>query len=267
MQKHGFTLLEMVIVLVVIALTTGGIIFARDMIRNSELRAAIDESQYYIQALNAFKDKYGQMPGDFNTATSIWPAAHADKNTCITTITNLKRTCNGDGSGWIADQLDSRAFFEQFRAWQHLRLAGMIESEITPISSAGADQRKTVGYNIPASKLGGAGWGIVGLPVEYVKANDTLVNYTENDVPPNHVLVLGGNYFDDHMGPAQKYVVTPAEAKSMDNKVDDGRPTLGKMVVQKDWYGYDCSTSDAITTIYNLSAADVRCTPIFKTGL
>ncbi len=266
-SHQGFTLLEIAIVLVVIAITTGGIIYARDMLRNSELRSAISESEYYIRALNTFKDKYGELPGDFSTATSTWEAAHADQATCITTITDIKKTCNGDGSGMIADQTEATAYHEQFHAWQHLRLAGMIESEVTPISSPGEAQRKTVGYNIPSSKLSSAGWGIVGLPIDYIKLNSTVIAYTENDFAPNNILILGGNYFDDNDKPFQKPVLRTAEAKSIDSKVDDGRPVNGKVVAQAPNNGISCYASDAITTVYDLSVTDIRCTLVFKSGL
>lgn len=144
----------------------------------------------------------------------------------------------------------------------------MTETDVVPISSTGGDnQRKTVGYNIPRSKLSGAGWGIVGLPIYYVKANSTLIDYTEGDTPPNNVLVLGGNYFSDIDKPAQMPVLTTAESKSIDSKIDDGRPSIGKVVIQKSWHGNWCSTSDAITTVYDLSVRDIRCTLVFKTGL
>jgi prepilin-type N-terminal cleavage/methylation domain-containing protein len=261
---HGFTLLEMTIVLVVIALTTGGIIFARDMIRNSELRAAIDESQYYIQALNAFKDKYGQMPGDFSTATSVWPAADAVAATCKTTVTDLKKTCNGDGDGLITAQGTSSTHFEQFRAWQHLRLAGMIESEITPIAASGGTQVKTVGYNIPSSKLSGAGWGLLGLTITYVTVTDTrIINYSANDIPPNHVLILGGNSFAAYPNkPHQNFILTGLQAKAIDSKIDDGLQNTGKVVFQ-----YDPDPMSLYPTEYLGSDSGAIYTLFFKTGL
>lgn len=260
--KNGFTLLEIAIVLVVVALTTGGIIFARGMIRNSELRAAIDESQYYIQALNAFKDKYGQMPGDFSTATSIWPAADADTAICKTTVTDLRKTCNGDGDGLITTQASSGTHFEQFRAWQHLRLAGMIESEITPIAVAGGTQKKTVGYNIPASRLNGAGWGIVGFTVNYVTVNDTqIMPYTTNDIQPNHVLFFGGNSYTAYPDkPHQEPKLSGAEAQAIDSKLDNGLQSTGKVVLQ-------LHPINVASPEYERTDNTIAYTLIFKTGL
>ena len=262
MHKQGFTLLEIAIVLVVVALTTGGIIFARDMIRNSELRSVISEAEYYTKVLNAFKDKYSAMPGDFLTATSIWPAAHADKNTCKTTVTDLKATCDGDGDGWITAQGTSSTHYEQFRAWQHLALAGFIPDEITPMAESGGTQKKLVGKNIPRSKLSGAGWGIVGLTVTYVTVTDTrIMSYTTNDIPPNHVLLLGGNSFTAYPSRLhQDYVLTGVQAKAIDSKIDDGLQGSGKVVMQ-------LHPVDVSTASYSSSDSTLSYALFFKTGL
>src|SRR5689334_9778248 len=103
-KRAGFTLIELAAVLTLIAILAGGIVISQQLIRNSQLRAAVEESQFYTQILNTFVQKYGQLPGDFTKATSVWGAADPDKNLCKTSSSNVSLTCNGDGDGWITNQ-------------------------------------------------------------------------------------------------------------------------------------------------------------------
>ena len=63
-MKHGFTLIELSIVLVIIGLVTGSVLVGRDLIRASEVRAQITQIEKYQTAVNTFKGKYGYLPGD-----------------------------------------------------------------------------------------------------------------------------------------------------------------------------------------------------------
>ncbi|MGE3714742.1 MAG: hypothetical protein AB7F82_09500, partial [Alphaproteobacteria bacterium] len=232
-----------------------------------QLRSAVEESQFYTQALKNFQDKYGELPGDFTKATSIWGAQHATPATCVTTVTNLEMTCNGDGDGWITNQATSATYYEQFRAWQQLNLAGFIPVSVTPITSAGGTQARTVGYNIPASKLDGAGWGLVAQSIYQVTVvNTTFITYYANDIPPNHVLILGGSSISGYLSSSyQSQRITPSEAKGIDEKIDDGLPRLGRLVVQTNPAPTTaCHSSD---TAFNVSNNDPICTLVFKTGL
>lgn len=261
-RNNGFSLVELAVVITIIGVIIGGILVGRDMIRSSEIRAAIDESQHYTQALNNFRDKYGELPGDFSAATSHWPAAHADLNTCKVTVTDDLRTCNGDGDGWITEQPDNKTYYEQFRAWQHLKLAGMIVQRVTPITGANGTQDRRVGYNIPTSKLNGAGWGLMGLPIEWVTVTYTsFITHNANDVPPGHVLILGGNALSGHEDlPFQQNVFSGREAQKLDTKIDDGNAQTGRVVVQK--HPTELTPAD-----YTATSDDIAWTLVFKTGL
>ncbi len=61
---RGFTLIELSIVLVIIGLLVGGILVGRDLIKSSEIRAQIKQFEEFKTAANAFKTKYGYLPGD-----------------------------------------------------------------------------------------------------------------------------------------------------------------------------------------------------------
>lgn len=109
-MKKGFTLLELSIVLVIIGLIIGGVTAGQDLIRAAELNAVNNQINQYRVAINTFKLKYNQLPGDMTNAQSYWPSC----------VDNGVNTCNGDGDGVVIFGS------EGYRFWQHLSLAGLI---------------------------------------------------------------------------------------------------------------------------------------------
>ena len=89
--KSGFTLIELSITLVIIALIVGGILIGRDLISKTRLNAIVTEAQQLKSAVVTFKAQYGYLPGDMPNATSIWTTAAA-----------WGGGNNGDGDGSIA---------------------------------------------------------------------------------------------------------------------------------------------------------------------
>ena len=70
MNKRGFTLIELSIVLVIIGLIVGGVLVGQDLIRAAEVRATIAQIEKYNTAVNTFRGKYNALPGDLNAATA-----------------------------------------------------------------------------------------------------------------------------------------------------------------------------------------------------
>lgn len=71
-MKHGFSLVELSIVLVILGLLTGGILAGQSLIRAAELRSVSTEQSRWVTAANSFRDKYFALPGDFRDATKFW---------------------------------------------------------------------------------------------------------------------------------------------------------------------------------------------------
>ena len=138
-SKHflsAFSLVELSIVLVILGLLVGGILSGQSLIRAAELRSFTTEYSKYVAAVNSFKDKYFQLPGDMPNATSFWGAAHATPATCLTTVGTGSQTCNGDGNGSISNAAAASQYGEEYTFWQHLANAGLIEGSYTGIRMA-----------------------------------------------------------------------------------------------------------------------------------
>ncbi|MFW0777023.1 MAG: pilus assembly FimT family protein [Rickettsiales bacterium] len=266
-QRRGFSLIEISIVLVVIALIIGGIAAGRSLIRNSEMQSVIKESTAYTQAIGSFRQKYLALPGDFSGATALWGAADADFDDCkITASSNGVVTCDGDGNGRIMNQGagNSDTYYEQFRAWQHLSNAGFIDGNYSGIASSGTLGYR-IGVTIPESKFGRAGWRVLTVTTrditELPTPNVTEMGYQLGDIPPGVVLWWGGNNIDNSL--RMTPIISSGEAFTLDTKIDDGMGGTGKLVGQINSTG-TCYNSS--TMAYKPVSDNVSCALIFKTG-
>lgn len=99
--EHGFTVIELAIVMVIIGLLIGVIIRGHSMIENAKHKAVINQANDLTNAFHTYLNQYGKYPGDDNTAAGRWA------------------TTNGNNNGRIDGA-------EPFLANQHLALAGII---------------------------------------------------------------------------------------------------------------------------------------------
>lgn len=184
----GFTLVELSIVLVIIGLIVGGVLVGQELVRISELRAVIKETDSFKTSIRTFEGKYNYLPGDIPTANRIW-------SDCTDFVSNL---CNGDGNGYIDTG------FEDIRAWQHLSLAGVLPGEHTGlVASPGV---RVPGVNIPTSKIGGG----------YILYYDT--GFWSDFPPSTRNIISSGNsgYFDSYIGCGN---IDPFGAQFIDEKL------------------------------------------------
>jgi prepilin-type N-terminal cleavage/methylation domain-containing protein len=230
-NKRGFTLLEISMVLVIVALIIGAITVGSSLIRNAEIQSISSDSEHYISAIKSFQDKYSALPGDFAKASNVFVGA-----------------TDGDANGFIAGN-------EQFYAWNHLALAKMIEGSYT--GAAGSNGR-VPGTNVPASQLSAAGWGLI-----YAAPDNPYLLYSTGDILPGHVLWFGGRSVSPYNTNEQELVLTAEEADQIDRKFDDAFPATGKIVAQANSAVPLCQSS---TTAYNVLIAGHICALVFKTG-
>ncbi len=266
--RSGFTLLEMSIVLVVVGLILGGVMLGSALIKSSELQSIVADIDRYKKATITFRDKYKELPGDFSSATTIWGA---DTNCVVDTSNFVPKvpTCNGNGDGFIAVSPIINGFYglvdgwETLRAWQQLANAGLIEGMYIGTSTPTALAAGTFyqpEWNTPTSKLNK---GKNGYLIRYFGPDDGSGTDTFA-AEYGHVIRYDRLYRSSIFEPAD-YALLPAEAFSIDEKIDDGIANTGEVLAQKNVGATNCATA-AMNPVYNTLVTSRQCNLIFITG-
>lgn len=127
-KAHGFTLVEIAIVLVIIGLLLGGILKGQEMITQAKIKNVVADMSGVSAAMYGYQDRYKALPGDDSKAGGAggrWTGAAA-----------------GDGDGIVSGKWTAGST-EAINFWDHLRHAGFI-------SGSGA----TNPFNAVSGKLG-----------------------------------------------------------------------------------------------------------------
>lgn len=219
-RQHGFTLVELSIVLVILGLLVGGVLSGQALIRASELRAVATERDRYVTALNAFKDKYFALPGDMKNAFAFWGTD------CGTDTTDGSTGCNGNGDGLVQSGSPESEFV---KAWEHLSRAGLIEGSFdgTGVPSGAQNVVTISNTNVPASRFPNAYWSIGVSPCE--GCGYGMPSYAAGQ---STLLALGSFDTPDVSDPEWLYplkAMTNSEVWNIDTKTDDGRSETGTM--------------------------------------
>jgi len=113
-RQHGFTLVEIAIVLVIIGLLLGGILKGQEMITQAKIKNSIADFSGISAAYHGYQDRYRAIPGDDPGATR-WTGA-----------------TNGNGNGVVAGKYNSgTATDESLLWWDDLRRAGFVSGSGT----------------------------------------------------------------------------------------------------------------------------------------
>ncbi len=292
-RKNGFTLIEISIVLVIIGLVIGGVLFGKDLIKAAQIRSLISQVDQYKLLTNTFKEKYGQLPGDMhpNKAAQFGFFEFTNGPTVPTTFSGV--TTVGNNNGKI--ESEGPEFFCTFECgafWRHLSDAGLIAGNYG--QTLIADRNVTMAgtptgeyYSGPAftsSKYMPAAQGFFGFfgagNLSYSDMG-SISGINENQnlfwvVPPSRVARQS----------AAEPNLSAMDMYSIDSKIDDGKPNVGKFIAQTvdvfaGGYSYWSATvntsSDVCTTggssaldanvVYNLNPTTggnkVSCNPMF----
>lgn len=247
-HKHGFTLIELAIVLIVLGLLAGGVVTAKDMIYTAKLRKIPVAIEDVKQKMFVFYDKYNALPGDFTLATNYWGA---DPDGCPThsNRTAKAQTCNGNGDGRVA-RLNLGTDYELFRFWQHLKNAGLADGSFTGVSGVGNSTHAVVGENIPII------YDNIGISAYW--REPTVNDGAFVDFDYGNVLVIGRTQDDSENA---KAFLTPEDAWSLDSKIDDGLPNHGDFL---GIFYFNCSTansgdSDNFNANYDMFQTEPQC--------
>jgi len=251
--KHGFTLIELSIVLVIIGLIVGGVLVGQNLIAAGEVRATITQVEKYNTATNTFRGKFGYLPGDINpTAAQQFgfvargtKAGEGDGNGLIEGIA----TTNGSSCSGACQSVGETAMF-----WVDLSspVAGnLIDggfNSASPITIPSTDITGTnINLYLPQAKLGRGNYFYV-FSAYYWSVGTSFVNFGVNYFGLSAVsnIAASSNY--------GKIASTPnipvAMAYAIDKKVDDGMPQSGNVMafyLNTDEYWTDNSANSNVT--------------------
>lgn len=251
--KHGFSLVELSIVLVILGLLVGGVLAGQSLIRAAQLRSVSTEYSRYSAAVNTFKDKYFAAPGDMRNATQFWGRLSSNAD-CVTNssaaVNAATGACDGNGDGVISiagyTAASAGVSGESFQFWRELALAGLIEGRYSGVDGP-AGIYNVIAANSPSTKSGNGFWGMRG-------DFGTLAGHAQ--------------YFDRTYGNFYWFQTSfkPEEQWNFDTKLDDGRPASG-IIVSTDWRSASgCTTaisSSDTAALYQLTNTNSSCGAFF----
>jgi prepilin-type N-terminal cleavage/methylation domain-containing protein len=195
--NNGFTLVEMSLVIVIIALIIGGIVAGADLIKGAESKQIMSEITTHQAGISSFYDKYKRLAGDMVDQSEIFDASYSD----------------GDGNGYI--EWDNGSVNEGVIAWKILQEEQFITAT-SDLTGTATSNKAEININVPASSRKG-GYFL-----------DTDISYSGN--PPLQT-GIGGTYIGYGAEVAGSKnnggIISPIQARSIDSKMDDGMPSLG----------------------------------------
>ena len=123
-DARGFTLIEVAIVLVIVALLLGGVLKGQELLTGARARGIISQQSEIQTAFYGFFDRYRAFPGDYSNA--------------VATIPDVGETCgvagslgNGNANGRV-----EAATGEHLLLWEHLARAGFLSTRYTCTGNA-----------------------------------------------------------------------------------------------------------------------------------
>ena len=220
-----------------------------DMIRSAELQSILFDINKFKSAANTFQMKYNCLPGDCPKASGY----------------SLGNNGNGNGNideGWCDSVPDysTAANVEIFLFWQHLANAGLIPGTFTGQPGPANAITAILNVNVPSSKVSGGGFSF-GNILAGSQCNVVLFSSANY----NNYIALGSqiNSGDQMQGP----ILTPKEAMSLDQKIDDGYPSTGNVVTLVPlWFdgnGFPVCVTSTNPPAYNTSLNTRACHLLF----
>jgi prepilin-type N-terminal cleavage/methylation domain-containing protein len=116
-RQHGFTLLEVAVVLLILGLLLSAARKGQEMITSAHVRDLISQQDEIRAAYFGFRDRYRALPGDYTQAAGNIPGVAA---------TAACGNGNGDGDGRITTTNN-----ENVLVWEHLSRSGFLKSSYT----------------------------------------------------------------------------------------------------------------------------------------
>lgn len=195
-NQHGFTLVEISIVMIIIGLLIGGTFGGMKLIENMQVNSTVQMINAIESSAITFKDTYGRLPGDMPNTAARLPNCTAAP--CAT---------GGNGDRRLDASLALQAAItdtsERFTFWHHLQAAGITSLGIknTTDMNFGEGQPETaLGIGLRMAFATSSHWSLM---------TNTIANATAY-APED--LMLNGQIL-----------------QALEAKMDDGKPQMGRV--------------------------------------
>lgn len=227
-NQHGFTLVEISIVMIIIGLLIGGTFGGMKLIENMQVNKTVQDLKAIDSAALTFRDTYGRLPGDIRNPSTRLP--NCTVAPCAT---------GGNGNRVIEFTSWSDAVTttdERFTFWAHLQAADLLSMATKNVLDL------NFGEGQPESPVGG-GYRLAGHNGALFVAGSTafrgtgiLIGVTDS------ATITGGTQF----------ILPCTKAASIDRKIDDGLVVNGYL---QSWYCGASTLTDSYSYINNDGAS------------
>jgi len=234
--KKAFSLVELSIVLIIVGLLVAGVSAGSKLIERARISSLITKINDVKSATTTFLAAYEEPPADFSNRQSFWGTTNG---------------ANGDGDGLI--EFFAASGVVERNAFGDLSDANMMSMNNSYSSDAAMEQRHIFDIlNISSANL----YLDYGDVYHSSSAGGLSVSSTNN-----HIILNGAS--DTGMTTVNYGVLTPANAYSIDKKLDDGIPTSGKVRGLDGYVSSSYVTCDSSST-YALTTTSLACRMSFQ---
>lgn len=239
-DRYGFTLIEMSVALVVIALLAAGVTVGRELIETAKLRATVTQYEQFKTAANGFRLKYGVLPGDlyaakaatFGMTPRAGTAGRGDGNQKLTACGSYENPMN-------LTQLEC----EGAMFWNDLSYAKLIPGDYSRnLDDDFSIVPGAIHLTLPAAKISGVYFTLTS---EFL---DTVKGIYD---PYSFALVAAQGDADEPRSYGALATIPCSSVLYLDSKIDDGNTGTGKIHTKKRQKG-----SGAGGTIMGLPTCD-----------
>jgi hypothetical protein len=262
-KKSGaYSLVELMVMVIVIGLITGGVFKGVDLIKNGKVDYTIKQISEIKTAIDVFKDVNGYLPGDINS-TSMQDFTNLSDSSKVINISTGFATNRGNGNGlvsWgtenvscIASSTKTDFLNESTALWYHLYYGKYI-NEMGVVSSNKSlytVDNDFSGENVlPKAKIKGLDIVIYG---NDLGASNPLIHQPQLNYTGNNIVISSLKPITQTDCEPKSYPFTPAlgtqEAIQIDKTIDDGVKTSGNVLY--------CSTNvDLTAKSFSCNASD-----------